>query len=216
MAIKVRLDPIATTLRVMVGGGSEQAQRKMVGDFARAEIAKGDEINRRVLGRVPPKEVTVDGKLGAALESVKLNRGTIVVEWEIFTDVLTWIADELRRQSPRISGEYIRGHRLLADGVEIPVSTAPKPAEVYTFLNIVPYARKIEIGKTKAGRDFVIQVPNRIYERVATAARSRFGNVADIRFTYREPLRAYRLRGVGKRKSQALRAPAITVKIKGA
>jgi hypothetical protein len=50
--------------------------------------------------------------------------------------------------------------------------------------NPVPYARKIEIGKTRSGRPFVIQVPPRIYERAAMALRSKYRNVASIRFTY--------------------------------
>ena len=53
---------------------------------------------------------------------------------------------------------------------------APPLASEYVFLNTVPYARKIEIGKTESGRDFVIQVPNRIYERTANDAQARFGN----------------------------------------
>lgn len=219
MAIRVRLDPIAATLRVMVDkDASEGAQKAAIARFARDEIAKADVINTRALGRAPSKEVTVDGRKGGALESVKVNGGLIVAEWEIFTDVLVWIAKTLKERSPRISGEYVSGHRLFADGVEIPVTNSPPRAGEFTFLNLVPYARKIEIGKTKAGRNFVIQVPNRIYERVAQDARARFGNVADIRFAYREPTGAYQLRrpSRGRRNaSRAVRAPAIIVKIKG-
>ena len=46
-------------------------------------------------------------------------------------------------------------------------------------------ARKVEIGKTKAGRNFVIQVQPNIYQRTVTNARGRFGNVAKIQFTFR-------------------------------
>lgn len=215
MAIKLRLDPIATTLRVMVEkDASVPAQQRAIANFARAEITKADDINRRALGRVPEKEITVDGRAGAALESVKPNGGRIVVEWEIFTDVLVWIAAELRKRSPRISGAYIASHTLFADGTEVNPSAGLPPAKEFTFLNLVPYSRKIEIGKTKAGRAFVIQVPNRIYERVAQDARSRFGNSADIRFVYRETTNAYRVRG-RRGGTRALRAPAIIVKIKG-
>lgn len=214
MAIKLRLEPIAATLRVMVDkDASVPAQQRAIANFAAAEIAKSDAINRRALGRIPPKEVTVDGRLNAPLDSVKVNGGRIVAEWEIFNDVLTWIHKTLEERSPRRSGEYVKGHRLFADGAEIPVTNNPPEAREYVFLNIVPYSRKIEIGKTQSGRDFVIQVPNRIYERTAKDARSRFGNIADIRLSYRETTTAYRVRG--RRGSRALRAPAIIVKIKG-
>lgn len=47
------------------------------------------------------------------------------------------------------------------------------------------YARKIEFGKTESGRDFVISVPNHIYERVAEDARTKFRDVADIAYEVR-------------------------------
>lgn len=217
MAIRVRLDPIAKDLRVLAQGGTEKERQELVARFARDEIAKADEINRRALGRTAEKSVTVDGRRGAALNTVKADGGIIVAEWNVFVDVLVWIYHELVRRSPRVSGEYIKGHRLFADGAEVSASErAPPPASEYTFLNLVPYARKIEIGKTKSGRDFVIQVPNRIYERVAQDARSRFGNVADIRFSYRETIGAYRVRHGRRGGSEAMRAPAIIVKLKGA
>ena len=52
---------------------------------------------------------------------------------------------------------------------------------MYTFVNVTDYARKIEVGKTESGRDFVVQVPNRIAERTAKDATKTFGNVAKIR-----------------------------------
>lgn len=221
MVVRVRLDPIATTLRVMVDSmASEKAQKAAIASFARNEIAKGDAINRRALGYVPPKEITVDGRRDAPLETVKVNGGFIVVEWELFTSALLWIGTELQKRSPVRSGDYVRSHLLFADGVEIPLTANPKAAEEYVFLNPIPYARKIEIGKTKSGRNFVIQVPNRIYEKVARDARSRFGNSADIKFTYRAPVGAYKLRRVPRgRKTgagKAVTAPAIIVKIRGA
>lgn len=214
MVIRVRLDPIAKDLRVMAQGGTEQERARLVADFARSEIAKADAQNRRALGRDVGKTVTVDGRANASLETVKVNGGVIIAEWDIFFDVLVWIYQELVRRSPRISGDYIRGHRLFADGSEIAATSTPPPASEYTFLNLVPYARKIEIGKTKTGRDFVIQVPNRIYDGVAKDARSRFGNIATIRFSYREPANGYRVRN-RRGKQAGLRVPAIIVRLKG-
>ena len=90
----------------------------------------------------------------------------------------------MQERSPRVSGRYIRGHRLFIDGGEFIGKDIPVGAEEYTFINTVPYARKIEIGKTKSGRAFVLQVPNRIYERTAKDARRRVGNSVDVKFTY--------------------------------
>jgi hypothetical protein len=71
----------------------------------------------------------------------------------------------------------------MADGNEVTPGGAIPQATQYVFVNEQPYAHKIEIGTTESGRAFVIQVPNRIYERVANDAMSRFEKIASIIFT---------------------------------
>ena len=136
-----------------------------------------------------PLTVTVDGVPNAPLETVDPDGGSIIAEWDILVDgLLRWIAEQLVARSPVVSGAYRRGHTLYVDGTEVPIGGDIRPsadAEEYVFLNPVPYARKIEVGKTKAGRAFVIQVPNHIYERTAKDARARFGNQAKIRISVR-------------------------------
>lgn len=106
-------------------------------------------------------------------------------------EVLAWIASELRDRSPFVSGDYQAAHALYADGkflmnaADVSADMDLPDAEEFSFANTVPYARKIEFGTTKAGRDFVIQVPNRIYEHVAEDARSKFSGAADILFEMR-------------------------------
>jgi hypothetical protein len=104
-------------------------------------------------------------------------------------DPLVWIARRLWERSPVVSGEYRDNHILYADGVEVGTAAdviagldIPE-AKVYAFANTVPYSRKIEVGVTKDGRDFVIQVPNRIYERTGDEAGSKFAADCDIEFT---------------------------------
>lgn len=106
-------------------------------------------------------------------------------------DVLAWIARELRARSPFVSGGYRDGHTLYADGeplmpaADVSEDSRLPEAREFSFTNTVPYARKIEFGKTQSGRDFVVQVPNRIYERLAEAARERFRGAAEISFEMR-------------------------------
>lgn len=194
MAVRTRIESVATDINLFVSRDlSPAGQSRAVAEFARGAIAEADQTNRRILGRIPPRTVTVDGRQGAALDSVR-PAGTIIAEWEVVNDVLIWIGDMLRERSPIVSGDYRKGWTLLADGRAVDEGQQVPHAEVYTFVNVVPYARKIEVGKTRSGRDFVIQVPNRIAERTAKDAAARFGNIARIRSVWINLLGAYTLR----------------------
>ncbi len=105
--------------------------------------------------------------------------------------VLAWIAEQLRAGSPVLSGAYRDAHMLYADGEElmraseVNENTQLPQAQEFSIANTVPYARKIEMGTTKAGRAFVISVPNHLYERVAKDASERFEGLAEISFEMR-------------------------------
>lgn len=218
MALRVKIDPVEKDIAAMISRDlSVQAQQAEAAAFARQGIDEATRINRMILGREPPVTVWVDGRKGAALESVKPNGGVIIAEFELIEGVLRFIAEELERRSPVVSGAYRRGHTLFVDGLEVQRGGRIPLGEEYVFANAVPYARKIEVGKTEAGRAFVIQVPNRIYERLAKDARSRFGNQAEIKFAFREFVGAYRLRhAAGRRRDRqrggAVQSPAIIVR----
>lgn len=149
-----------------------------------SEIATMDAVYLRIVGHVVRKLITVDGQAGRDLALVQPDGGEIDVEWDVVSDVLIWIGQMLRDRSPILSGKYREGHTLYADDEVVLIGAAIPPATRYTFINLQPYAHKIEIGKTNSGRDFVIQVPNRIYERTAIDANARFGNIARITFDY--------------------------------
>lgn len=184
--MRVRIDPVETWVQVVVDEAlSPEARSKAVADFARGRIAEAQDANRRLLGRDTPAKVFVDGRQGAPLESVNPDRGLIVAEFDLVLDVLNWIMNRLRESSPVISGEYRDAHRLFADGAEIAADGDIPEAEEFAFTNTVPYSRRLEVGKTKTGRAFVVQVEPKIYERVAREARGRFGNIAQIGYTFR-------------------------------
>jgi hypothetical protein len=180
--ITTRIEPLDSVINVIVAEDlGPAAQSKAIAAFAREQLAEAQRANRAALGRVPAHKSFVDGRAGAALETVRPKGGTILFEFDIFADVLHWILAELRNRSPRRSGRYRDSHRLFADGREIGEVAIPAAAE-YLITNTVLYARKIEIGKTESGRAFVVQVEPRIYERTAADARRRFGNIARISF----------------------------------
>lgn len=221
MTIASRFDTFDLTL--ITGDLSPAGQRAVVAQYAAAEIAETEASNRRVLGRVPPAAIAVDGRAGAPLASVKLKGGVITADWAVVGDVLIWIGRALQERSPVVSGRYRDSHTLFADAVEVEIGADVPPAAQYVFLNPVPYAHKIEIGRTKAGHDFVVQVPNRIYERTAADANAKFGNIASIRFSYRAPLdgailKYVPVRGPVSRAASALerelRVPSIIVTLR--
>jgi hypothetical protein len=214
--ITTRIEPLANFINVAVADMQPAAQKAAIAIFARQQLDEAQAINRRAIGRVPPHRTAVDGRLGAPLESVNPKGGVINFEFELVGEVLAWILSELRRRSPVASGAYRAGHRLFADGQEIEAVGAtgivPRAASEYTLTNLQPYARKLEIGRTKSGRAFLISVPNKIYQRTATDASRRFGNIARIRFSYRSPSLPYGGRASRRGGAErASRAPAIIV-----
>lgn len=180
MGFKVKVESVERDIAAMVRGDLSPAEQgKAISAYVKEGITEAEDANRRILGRVPPRTITVDGREGAPIESVNPDGGSVIIEWELVTDVLVWIGKELQDRSPVSSGRYKRGHQLFADGVLVEIGGNVPPAGEYVFTNDEPYARKIEVGKTKSGRDFVIQVPNRIYERTAKDARARRRSLTD-------------------------------------
>lgn len=159
---------------------SYAARQKRLGEIARAGIKESLDINRRALGREPPYTVYVDGRVNAPLESINPDRGRIVAEFHLLTDMIAEIDRMLIEHSPVLTGRYALSHLFTADGREASPANPP-PAREYVFVNVQPYARKIERGQSS-------QALTGVYEVVAALASQRFGNIADIRFTYRTPL----------------------------
>lgn len=215
--LKVQIDPIERITRVDLQADlSAPEQRLAAAQAAREGLEQAQIINQSVFGRPTAYRTTVDGRENAPLESVNPNGGEIIFDFDLATNVLQWIAQTLIDRSPVDSGAYRSAHELFADGRQVDAHGAVPQAHSYVFLNAVPYARKIEIGKTESGRAFEVQVPNRIYERTAQDARARFANIADITFGYEDGPEGYALkRSVGRRRDRAagtlVQSPAITV-----
>lgn len=216
MSLKVKIEPLEQWVSVTVNEAlSPKARSEAVAAFARGRLAEALDANRKAVGGITPYEQFVDGRAGAALESVNPDRGRIVFEFELVSDVLAWIVATLIERSPRGpaggAGTYRDAHQIFADGRAVEIGGQLPIAGEYSVANLVPYARKLEIAKTRSGRDFLISVPNRIYERTAKDARSRFGNVAKIGFTYRGYAGGGVVGGRAGNKSK-LRYPTITVR----
>lgn len=208
MAVVTKVDPIDRDIQLMLNETlSPAAQSKALADFARESIAEGDETNRLILGRIPPRKTWVDGSEGGSLDRVRPT-SVVVAEWELVGDILSKIAEELRKISPVRSGRYQASHTLFADGVEVPVGQTIPPASHYVFLSDVAYAIKIE---GVAGRPPESPMaPQGVYQ--ITAAKFRGDNRAKVRFEWRKPYRGGLVGGREGNKSSG-RVPAIVVSI---
>ena len=206
MPVRTRVEPIDRDVQVILREElSPQARSALLARFAREALQEAEALNRGVLGRVPPRTTFVDGREGASEDSVRPD-GTIVYEFELLSDLMVWIGEQLLRHSPYRGGGYRRGHTLFADGAEVPIGAPAPAAREYIFINVVPYARKIERGASK-------QAPDGVYELVAGQAARRFGNIARVRFTYRTAIGPSLAGGRAGNRSQE-RNPAISVTVR--
>jgi len=206
MALKTRVQPIVRDLELFQSLDlGDKARSAMLAAFAAEAIAEAGQQNKQVLGVVPPYDVFVDGREGAPLTSVKPD-GVIRAEFQLVNEALAWISTQLQIHSPVLTGRYAKSHELFADGVDTENPNVAPPAEEYVFINIQPYARKIERGTSP-------QAPDGVYQAVATLAQRRFGNVAKITFSYRTAIGGDIIGGkAGDRSKQ--RNPAIIVRLR--
>ena len=139
----------------------------------------------RTKGFEPYWEAYANTPGNSRLESVVLP-GPIVYNYRYLSDLIRFALDELRRQSPSQSGEYKRSHTVYVNdqpvGDSIPRTV--NPGDRIYIANPVPYARRLEIGRTRSGRSFLIQVPNRIYERVTQMTNSQGKGRAKVSMRY--------------------------------
>lgn len=135
------------------------------------------------------------------LQSVKLP-GPIVFRYRYIREVVNEAVKLLRAASPVQSGDYVRGHQIFMDGMAVdalPISL--KTTAEIMIVNTVPYSRRIEVGKTKSGRAFVLQVPNRIYERTGRRLKTLFKDIASIEIKFVSLPSAYTLKRNQKSRS---------------
>ncbi len=159
---------------------------------ARAGIAQiTAEQTTRAGGIAPDVTIYANAPGNTNLESVRIP-GPIVGRWDYRREIATVALQALRRNSPKANaqtgatGDYERSHTILLNGALVPTLPASLArTDVITIFSPLPYARRIEIGKTKSGRRFVLQVEDRIYERtLKSEIAPRYRSVADLAFTY--------------------------------
>lgn len=145
----------------------------------------------------------VDGRKGAVEETVKAT-GVILYTYSYLDLVAQFAMETLYRLSPVLSGTYRLSHTLFLNNLAVANLKGFKSGDEVTISNPVPYARKIEVGR------MTMSVPGHVYERTARIVRSRYGNIANIGFTYRGFVGGAVLVGRAGNKA-ALRYPVIII-----
>lgn len=130
----------------------------------------------------PPRPVYwrryVDGVEGAPEEAVK----NVVHYFYPRLDVVTQYAMEvLFELSPVLENVYRRSHILMLNGTPVASVKEWAPGDEIIIGNMVPYARKIEVGA------MTMRVPgtDHVYQQAAKKVRARYGQFAKITFTFR-------------------------------
>jgi hypothetical protein len=185
---------------------SPKKRSAMLASFAREQIAKVKIENELAISRTIRKpRVTVDGRPGAALGSVKPD-GTIVALFNAETNSVRWILRELMDISPQLTGAYKRSHTLFADGVEFDLDGGNElpDAREYVIASDLPYARKLDPDDDLPARSK--QAPKGVYAAIAAVAAKRFDGEAAIHFTFRD---------VPLKNGKAKRQPAIIIRPTG-
>jgi hypothetical protein len=203
MPLRTRVQPIQKDVQLLLDEFKSPQQRsKALAQFAHDEIEDAKKINRRALGYDPPVTIYVDGNKSISIESVK---NVVVADFELIGQLVLWVHGQLQMHSPVRTGKYKRSHTLFADGHQVePIGPEVPVASEYVFVNLVPYARKIERGSSS-------QAPDGVYQVVAHLAQQQFRGVGRITFSYRTVLEGLIVGGKKGDRSEN-RNPAIIIK----
>ena len=192
MTITTRFDPIGKD--IFFGADSEltpEGQALALAAFAAEAIAEADAQNKAALGRAVPRQTYVDGSAARSLASVRAT-SIIVAEFELATDVVQYVWDEVQKHSPVLTGAFKVSQKIYADGAEVagPVEAVAANPDEIVIVSDVPYARKIEgvPGSKNHSKPQSSQAPGGVYQVVAVLAAARYGNSAKIRFSFRAPI----------------------------
>lgn len=173
------------------------AQQSVRAAVQQSIVARAKQLHADVMKK-PPRPQSfkrfVDGIEGAPEESVKYNGFISYVYYRL--DSVVQFAMEvlydkspvgLRSDRPGHPGFYRDNHQLYLNGSAVRNLSGWKPGDEVAIANAVPYSRVIELGGYQGNPSWKVRVPgtDKVYFQAEQIVKRRFGNVANIRFTYR-------------------------------
>ena len=116
-----------------------EAVSAAIAEVAREALAEAEAINTSALGRAVPYTTLVDGRESSDFDRVRPD-GSIVGIFDLATDILTWIEQQLIAHSPVRTGRYQKSHRVFVDGVETAIADIPPGVSQVVFAPLAAYA----------------------------------------------------------------------------
>jgi hypothetical protein len=179
-----QLAAMTQTLQVTVPAKNAAAAKALLAQTAQQEKARVIAQQTARGGIAPTLSQIVDQVRGAPLSAVRPD-GTILLEWGYVREVALVAIAALRQAGPRVTGEWANSLVVLADDAQVAPEAIPHAARWVHVGATVPYARRLEIGRTRRGDPFVLDDDDyRLIERTAMRMKSRYARVAAIKFTY--------------------------------
>ena len=88
---------------------------------------------------------------------------------------------------PGHPGLYRNSHQIYLNGVAVTNMKGWKIGDELAIANAVPYSRVIELGGYSGQSNWKVRVPgtDHVYFQAEQIVKKRYGNLANIRFTYR-------------------------------
>jgi len=178
-----RLKPREAVVRLRERLTGEPRRQRFI-MLAREAIGEAEAINNRATGQRIGYETIVDGRRGAAIESVRPG-GVVVALFAVHAAAIDFTWETLAGLSPvdqnfKTIDEivYRDRHLLLVNGEEREPPVDVQPDDVVTFVNLLAYARRIEAGWSKK------QAPDGVFEVATAIVRAKYGNIVNVKFGY--------------------------------
>ena len=153
-------DALDAFQRNIVANVQNMAEEAAIAGLREATIKARQEVIMRETNRggvAPLCQMVIDGVANAPLTAIKPN-SLIVLLWSYLPEVALKTFEALRQRSPRVTGRYIAGLLPFVDGEPSDLRAITLDTKEVRIVSSVPYARRLEVGKTKSGRAWVQQV----------------------------------------------------------
>jgi hypothetical protein len=134
-------------------------------------------------GIAPLPRVVVDGVEDAPLSAIN-GDSVIVILWNYLPEAARKTYDALVQRSPRLSGRYVEGLLVFIDDQPGDFGDIDNDTKEVRFVASVPYARRLEVGKDHRGSPWVKQVAPHIVEETAIVGKRKFGDLANVTYSY--------------------------------